>query len=706
MKSKNSHLLIEVGVEELPVDILNVIYSELPKKIEASLKESRIESGKILVEATPRRIAVFIESVASQQKDQELEFSGPMVEQAYDAQGNPTKALEGFLRGKQASLQDVQTKETPRGKCVVIRRLEKGKASAQILAAVLSQSLMGLPFPKFMRWEKSGFRFPRPVRWLVALLGNQTLKMELAGLRAGKISRGHRFLSDQSFSILKADWELYQKLLKKYHVVLSADERKSWIRIALESRYKQDKIDAELLHTVTHLVEEPFLVEGSFDKDYLKLPAEVLATVMKKNQKIFAIYDSKGKMLPKFLAVLNGKRTNLDRIRKDFENVLESRLKDAQYFYREDTKEPFESKFQSLGQIIYLGKLGTMKDKTERMEKLAEKICTLANLPHRAKELSRAAKLSKIDLMTHLVYEMPELQGIVGGEYARVSGEKSDIAHAISTQYLPKNLSEDFLSVKRELTELGALLGILDRFDLLVGAFGSGIEPTGSQDPFALRRAGGILIKLIRAFRFHFNSHELLKENLQLFGKSLSVPEDQAQAKFKSFLQERFIFELGVQPGSRNDEIARSVIRSSFEDIADVFERYESLLHMFKEETEVFSKAVKVIERTANILKSVKSEVGAVRSEFLKEEMEIKLYQVFEQRSIEVRRALDDKRYRDATLAFAKIFHEPVNDFFSQVLVNAEDKEIRQNRHALLKQIYSLYAGRVADLSLLSRMDA
>ena len=402
-----------------------------------------------------------------------------------------------------------------------------------------------------------------------------------------------------------------------------------------------------------------------------------------------------------FVAVMNGKRGGLAKIRADYENVLDSRLKDARYFYEMDTRESFEKKKPSLAQLVYLGKLGSMLDKTGRLEKLAAEFAPVAGHPELAQDLARVAALSKIDLMTHLVYEMPDLQGIVGREYAREAKEKDEVALAIGTQYLPKNLTEPHEKVKRSMNLLGALFGIMDRLDLLTGALGSGIEPTGSQDPFALRRAGGSVVKLIRAFEISFPLGKVLDANVQSYADKLTRRDD-LKPRFFKFLQERVSFELGVKPGTRPYEILQAVMRASFEDIADVFRRFEVLNGI---DFKILAKAAKVIQRTANMLKGYGKTPGEPKEELLVEAQEKKLFELIRTKMNDVADSLDKKEYEKATRLFADIFLSPLHDFFECVLVNAEDADLRENRMALVAKISRLFTGRLADLSVLSRID-
>ena len=693
-----SNLLIEIGTEELPLDALDAIYGDLAHRFEALLLEHRIDCDKVRIEATPRRIALFVENLAARQRDQKLEFSGPSYEKAYE-NGNPTKALEGFLRSKNAVLDQVEVRPTPKGKFVFLMKEEKGKSTAAILPKLLEEIPSLVVFPKSMRWEKSGFRFPRPIRWIVALLDKKILPFSMAGVKAGNQSHGHRFLG-KDFKILSADWDLYQKLLKNQHVILSLEKRQALIRSSV------DDGDQELVRLNAQLIEEPYFIEGNFSKDYLKLPYAVLATVMKKHQKIFAVYEGQQKMTNRFVAVLNGKRKNLTRIKADFENVLESRLKDALYFYQSDTKQPLESKVQSLDQIVYLGKLGTMKAKAHRLEELAHVICGMSSLGDLDTDLVRAAHLCKADLLTHLVYEMPELQGTAGREYALKSGEKKAVAEAIGTQYLPKNMAEDYQNLPKQITLLGAMLGIIDRYDLLVGAFGIGLEPSGSQDPYALRRAGGILVKLIRAFKIPFLWKNIAVMLLDKFHQeAIRSHQESILEKLKAFLQDRILFELQASSGTREYEIAQAVFKASFEDLTDVFLRYEIMSQMFRDEKKIFSKVARVIERTANILKGTKGDLGPIQAGLFKEPMEQNLFRAYEERGGQISKAIDKKEYGQATRLFADIFSEPLNEFFEKVMVNVEDTEVRRNRQVLMKSINQLYTVKLADLSVLSRIE-
>lgn len=696
-----ANILVEIGTEELPVAVIDTVYDELAVKLRQRLVDERIAFNEVKVEATPRRIAIFAGGIVSRQQDRTVEISGPSREKCFDAQGKPTAVLQGFLKSKRATEEDIEVRDTPKGKFIFLKKHEKGKAVAAIFPEILKDVIASLGFSKFMRWDQSGFRFPRPIRWLVALMDSKKMSLRIADVNAGNRSFGHRFLAPQSFAIPRADWKLYVALLRKKHILLSLDARKSLIRQALKGRFQQKQIDEELVHINAHLTEEPFLIQGVFSQEYLDLPAEVLASCMKKNQKTFACYDSKGRPFNRFVAVMNGKRSGLSKIKADYESVLESRLKDARYFYEADTREKLESKKGLLSQLVYLGKLGSMLEKTERLEKLAPVFADMTGKKDLADDLARTACLSKIDLMTNLVYEMPDLQGIVGREYSLESGENQSVALAIGTQYLPKNLSEDHKSVARSMTLLGALFGVMDRLDLLVGAFGTGIEPTGSQDPFALRRAGGAIVKLIRAFELRFSLTQMIKANIELYGDRLNKKEKLTERILK-FLQDRTVFESGVKPGAREFEILQAVMKARFDDVADVFRRYGVLSGM---DEKVLVRAAKVIQRTANMLKGYGKTPGEIRPELFTEEQEKRLYEIIRLKAGEVSGLIESGAYGKGTELFARTFSHPLHDFFDHVLVNTEEPSVRDNRMALVGLVNRIYTEKLADLSLLSRLD-
>ena len=696
--------LIEIGTEELPVGTLDVFYAQAPANLRSILTRHRLEFKNLRVEATPRRLAFFIEELNPKQREEKSTLLGPAHEKAYGPDGKPTLALEGFLKSRGASLREVQIKETPRGRYLAVEKIEKGEATAKILPRLIPELLNSFSFPKMMRWEPSGFRFPRPIRWIAALYGRNVISFSVAGVKAGRLTRGHRFLSNRPIPLKSADWKDYEKRLHSNHVVLSLKAREEMIARDLKKKFHQKEFDSDLVREAAQLVEEPFLLQAKFSGTYRDLPEEVLATCMKKYQKIFACRDPKGSLSNRFVAVLNARRSGLGQIQHDYENVLESRLRDAQYFYEEDTKQSLEKKVPRLKELVFLGRLGTVEDRVKRLQELASHAARLANHPEWETSLKLVALLSKADLVSHMVGEFPELQGVMGREYAQEAGEPPEIVRAIGEQYLPKNLAEDSETVRRKLSPLGALFGVTDRLDLLVGAFAVHLDPTGSEDPYALRRAGGVLVKLIRSFAFRFPLGKLIEASYDAFRVKLDLSRDQAVQRLQEFLKDRVAFELQTKAGTRSYEILQGVMKSSFDDLADVFERYGILSGLFAKNPKVFFKTSKVIERTSNILKGVKESLNSVDPGLFQEPLEKKLFELLREKGPALEGSLEKKDYETVTQLYGETFFDTLHEFFDRVMVNVEDAPVRRNRQALMKQINALYTEKVADLSFLTEV--
>lgn len=696
--------LIEIGTEELPAGILDIFYSHASENVRKMLTKYRLDFKEIFVGATPRRLVFFIDALALGQREEKTSLLGPAYDKAFDQEGKPTQALEGFLRSHQASAKEVKAKETDRGRYVSLEKVHKGEPTKKLLPRLVPEILGSFPFPKMMRWDKSGFRFPRPIRWAVALHGKNVIPFSFSGIKTGRLSYGHRFLAPRPFAIQKADWGEYQKRLQSNHVVLFLQKRERIISDGLRKKFRQKDFDEDLVREAAQLVEEPYLIQGKFSGTFRDLPQEVLATCMKKYQKIFACRDEKGELENRFVAVLNGKHSGPARIQQDYENVLESRLRDAQYFYDEDTKEPLEKKVGRLKELVFLGKLGTMQDRVARLQGLARDLVCLAGHPDQEQSLDRVALLSKADLVTHMVGEFPELQGIMGREFAEAAGESSEVARAVGEQYLPKNLAEDYRAVAKKLSLLGALFGVVDRLDLLVGAFGTRLDPTGSEDPYALRRAGGVLVKLVRSFSFRFSLSKLIRKSYEQFEIKLDVSPDALIPKLLDFLKERVVFELGARAGAKSYEILQGVMKSSFDDLTDVFERYAILVDLYSKQPKIFFKTTKVVERTSNILKGVKEKLNSVDPELFRESQEKELFSLLEKKGPELQASVEKRNYQEVTRLYGEIFFDPLHHFFDRVMVNVDDPLVRKNRQALMRQINSLYTEKVADLSLLTQV--
>ncbi|MBI4971233.1 MAG: glycine--tRNA ligase subunit beta [Candidatus Omnitrophica bacterium] len=709
-KSSEGELLFEIGVEELPMhhwgNVENGEWENICRKL---FSDNRLAFEKVSITTTPRRIVFWFEGIPSKQSASEKIFRGPSIDKAYDAEGKPSQALEGFMKSRGVLREALVEEKTEKGTYLVAKIEEPVKPTIKILPEVLKQLILKLAFPKNMRWESTGMRFSRPIRWIVALFDDKLIPFDIAGVTSGQITLGHRFLSKKPIRISKIGD--YETLLAKQHVIICREKRQELIKndltkLAAKEGWDAAAFDTELVADASDLVEEPFLITGSFDKSFLALPSEVLATCMKKHQKIFACFDKSGKLEPRFVAVMNGKRNDLKKISEDYGRVLESRLRDAQFFYHEDTQKPLAAKIEKLKGIVFLGKLGTVYDKVERMKSAAAFFADDMKLSSgEKKNLVRAAELSKADLVSAMVYEFPELQGIMGREYSLFDREDVDVARAIDAQYWPKSLNMDYTELSSNMNRLGGMLAILEKADTVVGAFGAGFIPTGSQDPYALRRAAGGIVKIIRAFGFSFSLNHLIDKFRELYGSKINWSPE-AETKLKAFFKERLFFELNLKPGTQPYEILQAVQSTRFDDVNDVLKRFEALRDFADRERQMFLQTAKVVERTSNILKGVKGAVGdEIKESLFSDELEKNLMKLCRDNEAKFNEQLSRKDYLGVTRFYGQVFYEPIHKFFDNVMVNVEDREVRANRQALMKKINALYVDRVADLSCLTSVD-
>ena len=699
-KIKSQNLLYEIGVEEIPSEYIESARQSI-KQQAAILSMYGYGFDSFDVYVTPRRIVIFAINFFKQELAPEERF-GPSKEQSYQ-NGSATSALIGFLKSSGKKESEVEWKETPKGTRALVHVRREVKPLRHFFETLPFQ----IEFPKLMRWEKTNQKFVRPIRWTFALIGSAVQNYTIGDVKSGNFTYGHRFLANRKIRVTNADIIQYQKLLKKNHVILNLEERVSIIKTFLKKTNNQDE---ELIRRVANLVEEPFAIEGSFKKEYLSLPSEVLATCMKKHQKTFACYDSKGKLENRFAAIINGKRPDTKIIARNYENVLISRLEDAKFFYQEDIKTQLETKVNKLKELIFLGKLGSYLDKVARTRKLIEhmvaevKVWPASHSYHFEnikKDADRTAVLCKADLMSHLVYEFPELQGIAGAEYAKREGENEWVSRAIREHYYPLNLSQSYTELEK-MSPPAVLVSIADRIDLLVGAIGMGIEVSGSKDPYALRRATGGIVRLIHVIPISFSFDRLVHTALQFYGSLLKADSGEILKKIKNVLEDRMIFELDLKQGTRQHEIFKAVFRTSSDDIAGVYERFNALLEISEKNTDDFVKACKVVERTSNILKGVKNIQDNIDTSQFEGDLEKKLHELLSSKSSAIRNLSEEKKYNAATKEFSNSFYGPVHDFFEKVMVNVPDEKVRANRQALMKKINRLYTEKIADLALIT----
>jgi len=696
--AKPEHLLFEIGTEEIPSDYVVSACDNIREKAPALLEECGYKFDSVEAYSTPRRFVIFVSNIVKKPSETE-ERVGISKELAYQ-DGKPSLQFSGFLKSVGKSESDVHWKETPKGLRAAVFVKKEVKPLRHFFETLPRQ----IEFPKLMRWSSTGFTFTRPVRWTFALLGKSVQSYMIGDVKSESFTYGHRFLANRKIKVANADLVKYEKLLKSNHVILKMDDRIAMIQGFLKNANNHDET---LTQTVANLTEEPFAIEVTFQKDHLSLPPDVLATCMRKNQKVFACYDKQGKLINKMVVVINGRRRDPKKIAENYLNVLESRLVDAKFFYNEDTKTSLEDKVEKLSGLIFLGKLGSYLDKTKRLETLADFLAKQIKVQEIERRFAiQAATLCKADLTTHLVYEFPELQGVAGREYARHDHLHEEIARAVADHYLPRNLGEKHDSLKKQMSASAAIVAIADRIDLLVGAFGIGIEPSGSQDPYALRRAAGGIVKLARAFNLSFLLPELVQKTADLYGDVLKVKAQDIMKKLKPFIRERIYFEFDLKPGTKSYEIMQAVYEVSSENLADVFERFSVLKSFYEGRRDEFLKVCKIVERTSNILKGAKSHVDErIDPSNFKEKLENELYELACVKEPEFKKMALEKKYGPLTGEFGKVFYQPIHDFFDKVLVNVPDEKVRSNRLALMKKVNRLYTDSVADLSLISGLN-
>ncbi len=693
---KNS-ILFEIGAEEIPSGYFGPASASVLSQAAPLLAECGYLCEGTAVYTTPRRLVIEMRGLTSIAGSEE-EKTGPSKAIAFQ-DGRPTVALEGFLKSTGKSIQDVYFKQTARGECVCVKIHKKFRPLRDFFETLPAL----IEFPKVMRWDETRYSFTRPIRWTFAFLGNRVQQYRIGGILSSDWTMGHRFLSNRKLKVRNSDIADFKALLARHHVMLDDSARADKIRSFLK-RYRNT--NEELIRTVSHLVEDPFPVVSRFPKEYLKLPPAVLETCMSKQLKVFSCYDASGKLDNRFLVIANGARRDSKVIAKNYERVLCARLKDAQFFFGEDTKTALASKVKKLKDMVFLGTLGSYRDKTLRLEKAVDFLGHAAGIDAAVIERSRrAAHLAKADLTTHLVYEFPELQGLAGAEYARHDKEPFEVSKAIAGHYLPGNLTQDFRELKKMMNPETILLALADRMDLLVGAIGIGIEVSGSQDPYALRRSAGGIAKILRAHPIPVSLKKWVEDAYQLFGGALKADVETVRRKVTDFLRDRIAGELQVRTGTREHELLCGIFASDCDDIGVVYQKFAALVKHVQDP--VFETACKVLQRPYRILKGLDCNIAdSVNADLFQDDLERKLYQLVLKHGPEISGLAGSGDYWQATRVYAGNFCETLHAFFDKVKVNAEDERIRSNRQSLMKQVFRIYTEQVADLSFITNLSS
>ena len=669
----NNYLLLEIGVEELPSRFGQTTLDQIENNLSKLLKEERVNFDNIDKYATPRRLTFVIKNLADKASD----LKGPAKKIAVDEEGNFTKPALGFMKSKGLDPENVYFKQVGNAEYLFGTIKQSGKETAEILKNIIPTAIKNVTFPKAMRWGGKNMRFARPIRWMVALLNDNVLDVNLEGIKASNVTKGHRFLGEREFEVNSVE-DYFEKLEKNY-IILDQHKRKAMIKEqAIEvanSLGGEVELDDDLLEEITFLVEYPTAFYGEFEEDYVKLPKEVVTTPMKEHQRYFPV-SKDGKLLPYFIAVRNGDSHRIDIVKAGNEKVLKARLADALFFYKEDTKKPLESFVDKLQTVVFQAKLGTVYDKSLRIDKLSQTILNELNMSESAKNTQRAAKLCKADLVTNMVFEFTELQGIMGRDYAKVGGENEEVCQAIFEHYLPR-YAGDILPE----TNAGIALSIADKLDSIAGFFAIGIKPSGSQDPYALRRQALGILSILLDKKLSVNLNNLINAALDNYS-NLEFNKEEVASQIVEFFVER-VKNLFKDLGIRYDVID-AVLNNNLNDISDIHTRALELNRWLQKDELV--EMLTAFNRVSTLAQ--KATIDIVKEELLKEDAEIKLYNGFKEIKLNVESLLVDKKYNQALDAFATL-RPLVDNLFDNVMVMDKDESVKENRLGLLKQIYS-----------------
>ncbi|MEC0181438.1 glycine--tRNA ligase subunit beta [Paenibacillus peoriae] len=685
-------LLFEIGLEEVPARFIPNAIQQLKERMAAWLDSSRIAYGTVEVYATPRRLAVLVKEVAEKQEDINEEVKGPSRKIALDEAGNWSKAALGFARSQGVDPEQFTFKELGGVEYIYATKSSVGVPTAEVLSEGLLHILHAMTFPKFMRWASYDFKFVRPIRWLIALFGSDIINLEIAGVQSGNVTRGHRFLGQDAVVERPAD---YVEVLRKQHVIVDIEERQALIVKQIEALAAEKDwtiaIKDDLLEEVLYLVETPTVLFGGFEPSFLNIPKDVLVTSMREHQRYFPVLDRAGELLPYFVTVRNGGSQSLEVIAKGNEKVLRARLSDAKFFYEEDQRLEIKDALSKLESIVFHEELGTVGDKVRRIRRIADALAEKLRVsPDTQESVSRAADICKFDLVTQMVYEFPELQGVMGEDYARKAGEKEEVARAVFEHYQPRFAGETVPS-----TNAGAIVSIADKIDTITGCFSIGIIPTGSQDPYALRRqaAGIVQILLDRklsatlsdVFNIAIDVHRNLGNMKRSADEIRKELHDFFGLRVKKLLSETLRY-----------DVVDAVLAAGFDDVASVVNRGDALMAAVQT-GDRFKSTVESFNRVSNL--AAKAVHKSVNTGEFTEQGEKALYEAWHGVYESYNAAL---REGDATqaLALASSITPAVTAFFDSVMVMAEDDAVRNNRLALLAAIDSELK-RFADFSKL-----
>ncbi|HVO68092.1 MAG TPA: glycine--tRNA ligase subunit beta [Syntrophales bacterium] len=680
-------LLLEIGTEEIPAAFLPKAIKDMEEIIRKEFSNRRIEHGNIKAMATPRRLCLCVANLANRQEDQVIEKIGPAKRVAFDENGNPTKAATGFAAGQGIDVSEIEIIVTEKGEYICARKKIAGEDTKTLLPDLLKKFILSIPFKKSMRWSDLEIRFARPIHWILAIYGDETIPFEIGNITSGDRSYGHRFMSPKSFKV--KNLKDYITKCKKHFVIVDPDERRKIIleeaEKAAESVNGRIFCTEDLLETVTYLIEYPTAVCGSYEKEYLKLPKELLTTAMISHQKYFPVINDTGNLLPYFITINNTLARDPSLVARGNEKVIRARLADAKFFFEEDQKTPLDKHFEKLNQVVFHTQLGTSYEKVMQFRRLALYITDQIN-PALKETVDRAAILAKADLETQMVCEFTELQGIMGREYALIAGENPVVAKAIYEHYLPTAAGGELPE-----TDEGAIVSIADKIDTIVGFFGVNLIPTGTADPYALRRQAIGIINIILNKQYSLDLKSLIGESLSILGNKLKRPPEEIKTDVLEFFKGRFENQL-ISQGHPYD-VVDAVLETGASDIVQSLKKIEAM-EIFKTHKDFEPLAV-AFKRVGNIIKDFKN--GSVDPTKFETEEERNLYAAFLRSKEKVVNKIKFNDYQSVFMELATL-RKPVDDFFNKVLVMAKDDAVRFNRLSLLREISEMFY-MIADFS-------
>lgn len=677
-------LLLEIGCEELPASYVSPALSQLQEIGERLLKEERLIHGKSSVYGTPRRLTLYIKDLQESQKDLEEEVKGPPARAAFH-NGQPTGAARGFAKAHGVEVGSLFVRETEKGEFLYLIKKHQGLRTLDLLPNLLPKMIRGISFPRTMRWGPEDITFARPIRWILSLYGEEVVDFTFAGVKGEQKTFGLRFFYPQPV-VIKRPHD-YIESLKRVGVIVHHGERREMIERQLQEiaaeYHTKSSFDDGLIEENTFLVEYPTAFVGQFDPNYLELPREVLKNAMQEHQRYFPLETGRGELRPYFIGIRNGGKEALPGIIQGNEQVLEARLSDARFFFHEDQRKTLEERVEELKKVLFHEELGTLHHKLERMSYLATDLSRELELSkEREERIKRAVRLSKVDLTTEMVNEFPKLQGIIGGEYAILMGEDREVAKAIGEHYYPR-FRDDILPE----TEAGSVLSLVDKLDSIVAFFSIGLSPKSSQDPFALRRQGQGMIRIIVEQDLDFSLQEFVRTNLKLLQGQGHIEGvlDARESDILSFFEKRL--ERYLLDKDFDYDLTASLLKTRTDSISRTYKKAKALQE-FRHQGHLTPLVMALIR--AHHLSSKREDVKQVKEELLAEDAELKLYEVYCELASSLEEAMNSLDYRGGLLMMKDIIL-PIERFFDEVLVMVEDEELRENRLLLLKNIAHLY---------------